>query len=91
MTFTQIHETINLLAKEVLGEEAINVVDTSTFVAVGSKILSSDTNKEQFYKALADRIGKVIVSVRSYGRHNVNGGSFLFLVNDCGVFFHLLI
>ena len=75
MTFTQIHETINLLAKEVLGEEAINVVDTSTFVAVGSKILSSDTNKEQFYKALADRIGKVIVSVRSYGRHNVNGVS----------------
>ena len=75
MTFTQIHETINLLAREVLGEEAINVVDTSTFVAVGSKILSSDTNKEQFYKALADRIGKVIVSVRSYGRHNVNGVS----------------
>ena len=75
MTFNQIHETINLLAREVLGEEAINVVDTSTFVAVGSKILSSDTNKEQFYKALADRIGKVIVSVRSYGRHNVNGVS----------------
>lgn len=75
MTFNQIYETVNLLAKEVLGEEAINVVDTSTFVAAGSKILSSDTNKEQFYKALADRIGKVIVSVRSYGRHNVNGVS----------------
>ena len=75
MTFTQIYDTINLLAKEVLGEEAINVVDTSTFVAVGNKILSSDTNKEQFFKALADRIGRVIVSVRSYGRHEVNGVS----------------
>lgn len=75
MTFNQIYETVNLLAKEVLGEEAVNVVDTSTFVAVGSKILSSDTNKEQFYKALADRIGRVIVSVRSYGRKNVNGVS----------------
>lgn len=75
MTFTQIHETINLLAREVLGEEAINVVDTSTFVAVGSKILSTDTNKEQFFKALADRIGRVIVSVRPYGRHGVNGVS----------------
>lgn len=75
MTFNQIYETMNLLSKEVLGKEAINVVDTSTFVAVGSKILSSDKNKEQFYKALADRIGKVIISVRSYGRKNVNGVS----------------
>lgn len=75
MTFTQIHETINLLAREVLGDSAVEVVDTSTFVAVGSQILSSDKNKEQFYKALADRIGKVVISVRSYGRRNVNGVS----------------
>ena len=73
MVMNQIHETINLIAKEVLGTNAIEVVDTSTFVAVGNQIISSETNKEQFYKALADRIGKVVVSVRSYGRHENNG------------------
>ena len=73
MTMKQIFETINTISSEILGESAVNVVDTSSFVAVGETILSSDTNKEQFYKALADRIGKVVASVRSYGRNANNG------------------
>ena len=73
MKMEQIFNVVNSVSKQVLGSESIAVVDTSTFVATGEKIISSDTNKEQFFNALADRIGKVIVSARTYGRHDRTG------------------
>lgn len=65
-TVNQIYLMVNDAASEALGEKAITAKDTASFVALGDKVLSSDTDKEQFYKALVDRIGKTVIAVRSY-------------------------
>lgn len=65
-TVNQIYLMVNDAASEVLGEKVITAKDTASFVALGDKVLSSDTGKEQFYKALVDRIGRTVIAVRSY-------------------------
>lgn len=65
-TVNQIYLMVNDAASEALGEKAITAKDTASFVALGDKVLSSDTDKEQFYKALVDRIGRTVIAVRSY-------------------------
>ena len=51
---------VNETAKQALGREAITVKDTSSLVALGNQVLSTSTNVDKFYKALADRIGRTI-------------------------------
>lgn len=65
-TVNQIYLMVNDAASDALGEKAITAKDTASFVALGDKVLSSDTDKEQFYKALVDRIGRTVIAVRSY-------------------------
>lgn len=62
----QIYSMVNDAAKEALGAQAITAKDTGTLVSLGDVVLSSDTNKEQFYKALVDRIGRTVIAVREY-------------------------
>ena len=65
-TVNQIYSIINYVAKQTCGETAVNVADTSTLVALGDAVLSSDTNTDKFTHALVDRIGRTVFSVRRY-------------------------
>lgn len=66
MVTNQIYSMVNSAASEALGASAIAVKDTATLVSLGNQVLSSTTNKEKFYNALVDRIGRTIVAVREY-------------------------
>lgn len=65
-TVNQIYAMVNDASKEALGTKALAVKDTVTLVSLGNVVLSSDTNKEQFYKALCDRIGRTVIAARAY-------------------------
>lgn len=66
----QIYSLVNDAAAEALGTSAIRVKDTGTLVSLGDVVLSSDTNKEKFYNALVDRIGRTVIAVREYRAKN---------------------
>ena len=65
-TVNQIYALVNDAAAEALGEQNISVKDTAGLVSLGDVVLSSDENKEQFYKALTDRIGRTVIAARAY-------------------------
>lgn len=65
-TVNQIYALVNDAADESLGSQAISVKDTAGLVSLGDVVLSSDDNKEQFYKALTDRIGRTVIAARAY-------------------------
>lgn len=65
-TVNQIYQMVNDSANEAIGKGAITVKDTGTLVSLGDQILSSDKNKDAFYKALTDRIGRTVIAVRAY-------------------------
>lgn len=71
-TVAQIYTIINDVAKQTFGEEVINVVDTSSFISLGDKVLSSATDTDLFTNTLVDRIGKTIFSVRRYQTRNMS-------------------
>lgn len=63
---SQIYTIMNAVANQQYGTTAVNVVDTSTMIALGTKVLSSEQDKDAFMSVLADRIGRTIFSVRRY-------------------------
>lgn len=65
-TINQIYQIVNDSAAAAIGSAAITAVDTGTFVSLGEEILSSTTNKEGFYNALVDRIGRTVIAIRNY-------------------------
>lgn len=71
-TVAQIYNIINEVAKQTFGETAIIVVDTSTFISLGDKVLSSATDTDLFTNTLVDRIGRTIFSVRRYQTRNMS-------------------
>lgn len=66
MNTTQLFTIVNDVAKQSMGTEDINVLDTSTLVALGDSVLSSQNNTEAFLNTLVQRIGKTIISFRPY-------------------------
>ena len=62
----QIYLLVNDSAKEAIGSKAITAKDTGTLVSLGNQVLSSTENKDAFYKALTDRIGRTVIAVRAY-------------------------
>ena len=62
----QIYEILNSASKQAFGESAVVVTDTSSFIALGSAVLRSDTDTENYLNTLVDRIGKTVFSVRNY-------------------------
>ena len=66
MNIKQVYNILNDVAKSALGEGAINIVDSKDIVSLGNEVLSSSTNTEKFLNVLVDRIGRTIVSTRSY-------------------------
>lgn len=65
-TVNQIYAMVNDASKEALGAKALAVKDTATLVSLGNVVLSSDSNKDAFYKALTDRIGRTVIAARAY-------------------------
>lgn len=62
----QIYSLVNSVAEQALGETAITVTDTSSFIALGDAVLSSSTDTDKFLNTLVDRIGKTVFSMRRY-------------------------
>ncbi len=62
----QLYTILNAAAKQVYGEEALSVIDTSTMISLGDKVLSTDKDTDAFTKAISDLIGRTINSVREY-------------------------
>lgn len=69
-TVNQIYLMVNDSAKEAVGAQAITAKDTGTLVSLGDVVFSSDTNKEQFYKALTDRVGRTVIAIRALRAKN---------------------
>lgn len=65
-TINQIYQIVNDSANAAIGASAITAIDTGTFVSLGDQILNSTTNKEGFYNALVDRIGRTVIAIRNY-------------------------
>lgn len=68
----QIHTILNALAKQMFGTTAIAVTDTSSMIALGNTVMSSDTNKDAFFNVLVDRIGRTIYGMRRYEETDIN-------------------
>ena len=62
----QIYSIVNSVASQSMGSAAVTVVDTSSFIALGNSVLSSQSNTDAYLNTLVDRIGKTIFSVRAY-------------------------
>lgn len=71
-TVNQVYGLINKAQEYAYGESDINVIDTSTFVSLGNKVLSSDSNKDLFVNVLVDRIGLVVSDTRVYNADDDN-------------------
>lgn len=59
----QIYAITNSLVKQALGTGELEPTDT-TFVSIGRQTLSTDGNKDAFYKTLFDRIGRTVIAIR---------------------------
>lgn len=66
MTANQIYAFINNVQKDALGERAFTVKDTGDLVSLGETVLSSQTDTDNFYSKLVDRIGKTYILYRRY-------------------------
>lgn len=66
MEVNQIYALVNSIAKQTIGETAIEATDTSTLVALGDTILSDTNTTEGFMNTLIERIGRTIISYRKY-------------------------
>ena len=61
----QIYEIVNSITEQALGTKGLTPTDVS-FVSVGKNVLSSEVNKELWYKTLFDRIAKTVIAVKAY-------------------------
>ena len=61
METNQIYSLANSIAKQMWGDDYINVVDTSSLVSMGKDVIASNTSKETYLNTLVDRIGKTLI------------------------------
>lgn len=83
-TFNQIYTMVNDAAAQVYGSEAITVKDTGSLVSLGDKVISSETDREAFFKTLVDRVAHTVIAIREFSarersvkRDAVNWGLFV--------------
>lgn len=62
----QIYAIMNSISKQMFGAAAPAVTDASSMVTLGNAVISSEANKDAFWSALVDRIGRTIFSIRQY-------------------------
>lgn len=80
----QVYTILNSVSKQMWGEAAIAVTDTSSMVAMGTKVLSSSADTDAFWNVLPNRIGRTVFSMRRYVdidpnvvKHSFDFGLFL--------------
>ena len=61
MKVNQVYSTVNSIAKQMWGENAITAVDARDIISMGKTVLSSETERDNFLSILADRIGTTIL------------------------------
>lgn len=61
-----IYTIVNEAAAQSMGTKAIAVIDLQSFLTLGNDVLSSQTDTDNFYGALVQRISKTIFSNRPY-------------------------
>lgn len=69
VTAKQIFTIVNEVAQQAMGSKDIAVVDNTGLIALGNTVLGTDATKNNFINALTDRIGRTIVSFRTYHSH----------------------
>lgn len=65
MKVTQLHEIVNAVTSEILGETGVIQEDLSNIVSIGKEIINSD-NVDNYVKKLVNHIGKVVFVNRLY-------------------------
>lgn len=63
---SQIYAIVNSVVSQAIGGATLTATDTASLVSLGNEVLSTNTNKELFFNALCDRIGKTISDVDVY-------------------------
>lgn len=71
-TVNQVYALLNTVQEMAYGKIAVNVIDTSSFVALAQTVLSSDGNKDLYTNTLIDRIGLVLSDDRLYNADDNN-------------------
>lgn len=71
-TVNQMYGLVNKAQQYAYGELDVNVIDTSSFVSLGNKVLSSEENKDLFVNTLFDRIWLGVSDTRLYNAANDN-------------------
>lgn len=71
-TVNQVYALLNTAQEMAYGKIAVNVIDTSSFVALAQTVLSSDGNKDLYTNTLIDRIGLVLSDNRLYNADDNN-------------------
>ena len=66
MVVKQIYNIVNSANKQAFGENAIEVIDLQGVISTGNTVLSTATNKDLWFKAIADKITKTIISDKVY-------------------------
>lgn len=64
LTYRDAHALMNLIVKQATGQQAITVVDASTFVSAGETVLATGT--ENTLNALSIVMGRTLMAVRPY-------------------------
>lgn len=62
------YSIVNDVTAQAMGAQALAVIDNSSLIALGSTVLSSTANTENWTNTLLERIGKTIISQRRYNR-----------------------
>ena len=61
MKINQVYATVNSIAKQMWGQNALTAVDARDIISMGKTVLSSETERDNFLSILADRIGTTIL------------------------------
>lgn len=67
----QIYTIVNELASQTIGESAIQVIDTSSLIALGTQMNQSSVYKNAFATNLTNLIGLTVISMRAYNPDTV--------------------
>lgn len=67
-SYEQLYNLINATTQGAIGGTAISVKDTTSLVSLGNVVLSSDTNREEFYNKMADMIGRIVCRYKQIRR-----------------------
>ena len=88
MKINQVYSTVNSIAKQMWGENAITAVDARGIISMGQNVLSSATERDKFLNILADRIGTTILRTLDLEldfpnllRHSYEWGSIISKIN----------